>query len=104
MGCSFFSFAALNLPTCDWLGCSRALKPRRSASSAALDDEPGSDGQKLLELRLDKERSVRDTLKRVRDQQRHNMGQMAPSAALREEPGSDSLARGRPQFILRDLA
>ena len=27
------------------------------------------------------------------------MGQMAPSAALREEPGSGSLARGRPQFI-----
>ena len=56
IGCmewSTFSFAALNLPTCQWLGCSRALKPRRSASSAALDDEPGSDGQKHLELRLD---------------------------------------------------
>ena len=34
-----------------------------------------------------------------RDQQRHNMGQMAPSAGLREEPGSGSLARGRPQII-----
>ena len=49
MGWSFFSFAPLNLPTCDWLGCSRALKPRSSASSAALVDEPGSDGQKPLD-------------------------------------------------------
>ena len=98
---SFFSFAALNLPTCHWLGCSRALKPRRSASSAALVDEPGSDSRKHRELRLPLifERSVRDTLSRARDQQRHNRGQMAPSAALREEPGSGSLARGRPQFI-----
>ena len=48
MGWSIFSFAALNLPTCHWLGCSRALKPRRSASSAALVDEPRSDGQKHL--------------------------------------------------------
>ena len=49
-GMDFFSFAALNLPTCDWLGCSRALKPRRSASSAALVEEPGSDSQKLLNV------------------------------------------------------
>ena len=28
-------------------------------------------------------------------------GPMAPSAALREEPGSGSLARGRPQFVHR---
>ena len=40
----FSVFATLNLPTCHWLGCSRALKPRRRASSAALVDEPGSDG------------------------------------------------------------
>ena len=64
MGWSIFSFAALNLPTCHWLGCSRALKPRRSASSTALVDEQGSDGQKHRELRLPLifERSVRDTL------------------------------------------
>ena len=96
---SFFGFAALNLPTCHWLGCSRALKPRRSASSAALVDEPGSDSQKPdceLRLSLIFERSVRDTLSRARDQQRHKRRQMAPSAALREEPGSGSLARGRP--------
>ena len=48
MGWSFFSFAALNLPTCHWLGCSRALKPRRSATSSALVDEPGRDSQKFL--------------------------------------------------------
>ena len=104
---SFFSFAALNLPTSHWLGCSRALEPRRRASSAALVDEPGSDGPWVdcgLRLPLIIERSVRDTLSRARDQQRHNRGQMAPSAALREEPGSGSLARGRPQFILRDFA
>ena len=52
--------AALNLPTCHWLGCSRALKPRRSASSAALVDEPGSDGPKTLGVPLNFERSVRD--------------------------------------------
>ena len=101
MGWSVFSFAALNLPTCHWLGCSRDLKPRGSASSTALVDEPGSDGQKQSELILPLifERSVRDTLSRARDQQRHIRGQVAPSAALREEPGSGSLARGRPQYI-----
>ena len=64
MGWSIFCFAALNLPTCHWLGCSLALKPRGSASSTALVDEPGSDGQKHRELRLLLifERSVRDTL------------------------------------------
>ena len=30
-------------------------------------------------------------------------GPMTPSAALREEPGSGSLARGRPHFIHRSL-
>ena len=44
------------------------------------------------------------TLWRVREQQRHNKGPMTPSAALREEPGSGSLARGRPQYIPRGLA
>ena len=48
---SIFGFAALNLPTCHWLGCSRALNPRGSESSTALVDEPGSDGQKHRELR-----------------------------------------------------
>ena len=52
MGWSIFGFAALNLPTCHWLGCSRAWNPRGSASSTALVDEPGSDGQKHRELRL----------------------------------------------------
>ena len=42
-------FATLNLPTCHWQGCSRALNPRRSGTSAALIDEPGSDSQKLLD-------------------------------------------------------
>ena len=99
---TFFSFAALNLPTCHWLGCSRALKPRRSGSSAALVDELGIDSQKTRDLRLPLiiERSVRDTPSRARDQQRHKRGQMAPSAVLREEPRSGSLARGRPQFIV----
>ena len=32
------------------------------------------------------------------------MGKMAPSAALQDEPGSGSLARGRPHQFLRDLA
>ena len=64
----------------------------------------GATAKNTLSCALNFERSVRDTLTRARDQQRHNMGQMAPSAALREEPGSDSPARGRPQFILRDLA
>ena len=85
-----------------WLGCSRAKKPRRRASSAALVDERGSDDPCVdctLRLPLIIERSVSDTLRRARDQQRHDRGQMAPSAALREEPGSGSLARGRPQLI-----
>ena len=32
------------------------------------------------------------------------MGKMAPFAALLEESGSGSLARGRPHQFLRDLA
>ena len=40
-----------------------ALKPRRSALSAALVDEPGSDGQKKKSSSsINIERSVRDTL------------------------------------------
>ena len=75
----FSDFAALNLPTCHWLGCSRALKPRRRASSAALVDEPGSDGP-----------WVDCTLRTLCP--RHSI----KSSALREESGSGSLARGRP--------
>ena len=97
-------FAALNLHTCHWQGCSRALNPRRSGTSAALVDEPGSDSHKNHwtlsgPWRWIFERSVRDTLWRAPEQQRHNKGPMTPSAALREESGSDSLARGRPQNI-----
>ena len=52
------------LPTCQWLGCLRVLTPRRSASSAALVDEPGSDRQITLDplWPLKFERTVRDTL------------------------------------------
>ena len=64
-------FAALNLHTCHWQGCSRALNPRRSGTSGALVDEPGNDSQKNhwtlsdpsnLRLPLKFERSDHDTL------------------------------------------
>ena len=107
--------ATLNLPTCHWLGCSRALKPRRSGSSAALIDEPGRDGHRTpgpslvlrwkaicakswisnaLSAKLNEELGISSDITRG----------MTPSTALREESWSGSLARGRPHTIPRDFA
>ena len=93
----FSVFAALNLPTCHWLGSSRALKPRRRASSAALVDEPGSDGP-WVDCTL-RTLCPRHSIKSSGSAATQQGGRWATSTALREEPRSSSLARGRPQFI-----
>ena len=95
MGWSYYQFCRTQLAYLSLAGLLARLETSRVCLvPGTRSTSPGATATKRLldplwSLALNFERSVSDTTR----------GQMAPSAALREESGSGSLPRGRPQFI-----